>query len=159
VNLRFTEDRKLAGFRAEGGVRIDQPGRTATSDLAFSQNDNKTILLVGRAKLQQQGQFDLASDRIEIYTEADKGVVQSENRQKPMQLTLNMPSAKSSYRLDRNKWSILASKGVPRETLDKLVPLQGRAYNNRDDFVAALGRVLTRNELESHQDSILSQAQ
>ncbi|MBI4082796.1 MAG: hypothetical protein HY423_09315 [Candidatus Lambdaproteobacteria bacterium] len=159
VNLRFTEERKLAGFRAEGGVRIDQPGRMATADLAFSQNDNRTILLVGRAKLQQQGQFDLSSDRIEIYSEADKGVVQTQDRQKPMRLSLNLPAAKSSYRLDRSKWSILAGQGVPRETLDKLVPLQGRAYGNRDAFLVALGGVLTRTELDAYQERILSQAQ
>ena len=90
VRLDFDEEEKLAGFRAEGKVRIEQPERSLSADIAYSENLNETVVLVGNAKIVQQGQFSLTSDRIEVYSDAKKGVVQSQDRQRPITLELDL---------------------------------------------------------------------
>ena len=90
VRLDFDEEDKLAGFRAEGKVRIEQPERILSADIAYSENLNETVILVGNAKIVQQGQFSLTSDRVEVYADAKKGVVQSQDRQRPVTLELDL---------------------------------------------------------------------
>ena len=90
VRLDFDEEDKLAGFRAEGKVRIEQPERILSADIAYSENLNETVVLVGNAKIVQQGQFSLTSDRVEVYSDAKKGVVQSKDRQRPVTLELDL---------------------------------------------------------------------
>ena len=157
VELELTEQNELTAFRADGGVRIEQPERQATADAALSRNNNETILLLGNAKVKQPGQFDLASDRIEIYTDAERGVVRSEDQQKPLQLALNLgPTA--TWRLDGAALEELERQGMPALTLAKLRPLEGRSFGQEKAFQDEVKRLLTPREAERYLEAITAQA-
>jgi len=157
VVLQFGEDNAVAGFQARGDVVIVQPGRRLTSDSARSQNRMQTILLQGRAKAQQQGQFELTSDRMEVFTDPKKGSVRSEDRQRPINLSLDL-TAKKPYKLEPGKLQALADKGVPPDTLHKLNPVLGQPYNNQDAFRKAVNELLTQEESQRYLSLIIAQA-
>jgi lipopolysaccharide export system protein LptA len=156
VTLYFEGD-ELESFRAEGNVTIAQPDRRVTADVAQSRNQLKTILLVGHATLQQQGTFDLKSDRMEVYADSSKGVVQSQDRQKPITLSLDLAGGQS-YGLTQAGMLKLSGMGVPPPVLEKLAPLIGQTYPSRAAFREAVSRHLSRRETDRHMDTILSNA-
>lgn len=147
----------LAGFRAEGGVEIKQPGREVSADRAQSRNGTQTIVLTGNARLRQPDQFDLTSERIEIYSDAEKGVVQSEQQQQPITLSLDL-GGKKAYRLSEQGLNALRSKGVPQTVVGKLAPLVGRSFENREAFSNAAGALLTPEERDRYLETIVTQA-
>ncbi len=157
VTLVFNEDKTLAGFQARGNVVIVQPGRRLTADAARSQNKMQTILLLGKAHLQQAGQFDLNSDRLEVFTDTTKGMVRSEDRQKPINLSLEI-SAPKPWRLERASSTGLGERGVPPAVVQKLEPLVGRTFTSQDTFQQAVNDRLTPEESERYLPTILSQA-
>jgi lipopolysaccharide assembly outer membrane protein LptD (OstA) len=157
VVLHFGEDNAVTGFQARGDVVIVQPGRRLTSDSARSQNRMQTILLQGRAKAQQLGQFELNSDRMEVFTDPKKGSVRSEDRQRPINLSLDLAASKP-YKLDAVKLQPLADKGVPPDTLRKLNPVLGRSYGKQDAFRKAVSDLLTQEESQRYMSLIIEQA-
>ncbi len=157
VVLTFGDDNTVTAFQARGDVVIIQPGRRLTSDSARSQNKMQTILLQGRAHAQQEGQFDLNSDRMEVFTDPKKGSVRSEDRQRPVNLSLDTTAGKP-YKLDQPKLQELVNKGVPPATLQKLDPLVGRSFNNQDAFRKAVADVLTEAESQRYMSTIIAQA-
>lgn len=157
VDLEFAQDQSLAGFNAAGDVRIEQPGRVMLADEAHSRDQLNTILLAGNARATQAGQFDLASDRLEVYTHVQQGLVQSEDRQRPIRLTLDV-GAPVPYRLNDAAITKLRVQGLPNVTLTKLSPLRDRQYPNRNDFLAALRGVLAQAEADLYLEAIAESA-
>lgn len=157
VTLEMDEAQNLKGFRAQGGVKIEQPGRTLSADVAESQNNNETVLLTGDATIRQEQEFLLTSDQIEVYTDAKKGVVRSQDRQQPVKLTFDM-APKKPYRLTPPGLETLRAGGVPPETLDKLKPLLGISHSRRSGLSGALREVLMPLEADLYLEKILEQA-
>jgi lipopolysaccharide export system protein LptA len=157
VVLQFSRDNRLQGFRAEGDVHIVQPERTLNSDVAMSKDDNKIILLIGNASIQQKGEFQLTSDRLEVYTDAQRGVVQSRDRQQPIKLAFDLAEQKA-LRLDRERVDVLKTQGVPPALLLKLEPMLGKSYPARAAFDTAVRGLLTEAEAQAHLDTIAAHA-
>jgi lipopolysaccharide export system protein LptA len=157
VTLQFNDDGTVTGFTARGNVSISQPGRRLNSESARSQNRMQTILLLGKARMQQEGQFDLVSDRLEVFVDAKRGVVRSEDRQKPMSLSLDV-SAVRGWRLDAARMTKLKDQGIPEAVLKKLEPLQGHSYPSQPAFEQAVGDRLSPEESERHLSTISNQA-
>lgn len=153
ILLRFDDNNRFTGFRAEGNVVITQPGRTLNSDLALSKNNNETIQLIGNAKIQQTGQFELSSDRIEVYTDARKGVVHGKERQVPITLSFDVAS-KEQYQLGRKDLPGLAAVGIPGEIQGKLNPLLDEPFEGRNNFSEAAARLLTEKEMGDYFEII-----
>ena len=157
VDLEFSQDQRLIAFNALGDVRIEQPGRVMVADEAHSRDEMNSILLIGNARATQAGQFDLDSDRLEVYTSVQQGLVQSEDRQRPIRLTLDVGTP-VPYRLTDGGIAKLRDQGLPNITLDKLLPLREKQYKNRNEFLAALGATLTQTETELYRDAIAESA-
>jgi lipopolysaccharide export system protein LptA len=157
VILNIAEDNTVTAFQARGDVVIVQPGRRLNSDSARSQNRMQTILLLGKARVRQDNQFDLTSERIEVFTDAKKGTVRSEDRQKPINLSLDV-SAGRPYVLDSGKVQGLGDKGVPAATLKKLDPLVGQPFTSQTGFRQAVSKRLTAEEVDLYLNTIVSQA-
>ncbi len=157
VTLQFNEDRTLQGFQARGNVVIIQPGRRLTSESARSQNRMQTILLLGKARMHQEGQFDLTSERLEVFTDIKRGAVRSEDRQRPMTLSLDL-GATRPWRLDAPGLARLKEQGVPEDILKKLEPIQGRAFLSQNAFQQAVSERLAPEESEQYLSTIASQA-
>jgi lipopolysaccharide export system protein LptA len=157
VTLNFLEDRALESFRAEGDVVISQPDRRIAADFAQSRNALRTILLVGHATMQQKGTFDLKSDRMEVHADASKGILQSQDRQKPITLSLDLAGGQR-YGLTQAGMLKLTDQGVPTGVLEKLAPLIGQTYASRTGFREAVSRHLTRREVAAYLDTIVANA-
>jgi lipopolysaccharide export system protein LptA len=157
VDLEFSEDQRLVRLDAAGNVRIEQPGRVLVAAEVHSQDEMDVLLLSGNARAQQAGQFDLASDRIEVFTSVEKGLVQSEDRQRPIRLTLDVgPSP--PYQLTETSLETLRAQGLPELTLAKLAELRDRSFPNRSGFVEALRGLISRQEAELYQATIAEAA-
>jgi len=157
VTLQFNEDQTLQAFQARGNVVVIQPGRRLAADSARSQNRMQTIVLQGKARMQQEGQFDLTSDRLEVFTDTKRGAVQSEDRQRPMTLSLDLNAARP-WRLDAPGIGRLKEQGVPDSVLKKLEPIQGRTFLSQKAFQQAVSERLTPEESERHLSAIANQA-
>lgn len=157
VTLQFNEDQTLQGFQARGNVVITQPGRRLTGESARSQNRMQTILLLGKAHMQQEGQFDLSSERLEVFTDTKRGAVRSEDRQRPMTLSLDLSAARP-WRLDAPGMARLKEQGLPEEILKKLEPILGRAFLSQNAFQQAVSERLAPEEAEQYLTTIASQA-
>lgn len=156
VTLQFTADSKLKSFRAQGNVVITQPDRRISADFAQSEDDLKTILLVGNATMQQTGQFELKSARMVVYADARKGILQSGNQQKP--ITLSMDLSKQTFELTQASMIKLSEKGLPSAVLNKLTPLIGHAYDSREAFRKAVADHLSKSEAGTYSDLIADTA-
>lgn len=156
VILDFALNSKLKSFRAQGHVRITQPERRIAADFAQSGEDLKTILLVGNATMQQTGQFELKSQRMVVYADASKGIMQSNNEQKP--ITLSMDLSQPTYRLTEDDMLKLGQKNVPAPVLAKLTPLIGQAFSTRDAFKKEVSGRLTQTEASSYLNTIVDVA-
>ena len=159
VRLNFDENNQYKNFRAEGDVKILQPNRTLSADLAISKDDNSTILLIGKANVRQAGQFNLASDKIEVYTDPEKGVVKSEEEKKPLSVSFNLQGQTRPYTLTRKGLTGLAQKGVPGRTIAALAPLAGKKFSNREDLVEAIHKILPRFEVTQFLEKIIEAAE
>ena len=157
VTLVFSADFTLESFRAVGNVLIAQPERRISGDLAESRQRLNTILLVGNARMEQIGQFEVRSERMEVYTDVSKGVIQSEDRQKPITLTLDVAGG-TSHRLDKRRMIDLSEKGLPPATLEKLAPLLHRTFQTRTAFADAVRSRLTQRESRRYLETILAVA-
>jgi lipopolysaccharide assembly outer membrane protein LptD (OstA) len=157
VVLQFGEDNSVTGFQARGDVVIIQPGRRLTSDSARSQNRMQTILLQGRARAQQEGQFELTSERMEVFTDPKKGAVRSEDRQRPITTALDL-AATRPLRLDQARLQALIEKGVPPETVQKLAPLAGHTFAGQDALRKAASELLTPEESQRYLPLVIAQA-
>lgn len=157
VALFFTAASELESFRAEGGVVIAQPERRISADFAQSRNALRTILLVGHASMQQKGQFDLKSDRMEVFVDANKGIMQSQDRQQPITLSLQLGGEKT-YGLTRQNLLTLSDRGMPPDTLEKLSPLVGQRYETPTALREAVAGRLTPRERQRHLETILTTA-
>lgn len=155
VTLFFTPESALESFRAEGNVVIAQPDRRISADFAQSRNELQTILLVGHATMQQAGQFDLKSDRMEVFVDSSKGIMQSQDRQKPITLSLELGDA-PTYGLTPQHVRTLSGQGIPAATLDKLAPVVGERYPSREELRKAVAARLTPAESRRHLDAILA---
>jgi lipopolysaccharide export system protein LptA len=157
VTLFFTPQSTLDSFRAEGNVVITQPERRISADFAQSRNQLRTILLVGHATMRQQGKFDLKSDRMEVYSDASKGLMESHDHQKPITLSLELGGG-TSYGLTQAGMLRLSQQNVAPAVLDKLAPLIGKTYPSRTAFREAVTGRLTNRESEKYLDAILATA-
>ncbi len=157
IDLRFADTDEMEGFRAEGNVRITEPGRTLASDVAFSKNHNEVIELIGNAKLEQPGSFQMSSQRIEVYTDAEKGLVQSGPRNEPIKLLFDEPN-RDPYRLEAASTDAMKADGVPAPLLFRLEPIMDVFYPNRTAFETALGRLLSESEMEAHLETLAAHA-
>jgi lipopolysaccharide export system protein LptA len=157
VALAFADNNAIASFQARGDVVIIQPGRRLSADSVRSQSRMQTVLLQGRAHARQDGQFEIASDRIEIFTDPKKGYIRSEDRQRPMSLSLDVGSVRT-FRLDPFKLQELILRGVPSGVTEKLDPLAGRLFNGVEAFRQAVGGQLTLDESQRYLSLILAQA-
>jgi lipopolysaccharide export system protein LptA len=157
ATLLFGPDSALESFRAEGNVVIAQPDRHITADYAQSRNQLHTILLVGHATMQQQGMFDLKSDRMEVYADASKGILQTHDRQKPITLSLDLAGG-GSYGITQSGMLKLSQKNVPPAVLDKLAPLIGKTFDSRSAFREAVAARLTRREGAAYLETIVANA-
>lgn len=145
VVLHFDAESALSAFQAEGEVVITQPGRRVSADRAISRNQMRTILLIGNAALKQNGQFDLKSDRLEVYSDADKGILQSRHRDKPITLSLDL-NGRGGVQLTSGHLATLSRGGVPPLTLEKLGPLLERNYASAEAFENAVRNRLSLDE-------------
>ena len=157
VHLVFTPARRLDFFRAEGAVVVKQPGRTASADTAFSRNNNETILLVGNARVIQEGQFDLSSDRIEMYNDVNKGLVQSNEQSKPLSLNLTLDKPEA-YRLGEPGLDKLTGQGLPNAVRDKLKSLLDQPYSGAEVFDQAVRERLSAEEASNYLAAIRAAA-
>ncbi|HEX7926568.1 MAG TPA: hypothetical protein VF678_03190, partial [bacterium] len=157
VMLQFDDNNAILAFQARGDVVVTQPGRKLTADVARSQNRLATILLTGGAKAQQPGQFELNSERMEVFTDPKKGQVRSEDRQRPVNLSVDLGASKP-YKLVESKLQSLADKGVPADTIGKLSPILGRSYGTQDALRDAVTDLLTQEETQRYMSTIISLA-
>jgi lipopolysaccharide export system protein LptA len=157
VDLEFSENQRLIRFDAEGSVRIEQPGRVMVADEAHSQNELETILLAGHAKVTRPGEFDLTSDRMEVYTDVERGLVQSADQQRPIRLTIDLGKA-PPFKLTEAGLDRLRARGLPPATLGKLEGLRDRPFPGRNEFVEGLRGTLTPRESDLYQDVIVEAA-
>jgi len=153
MTLAFFPDRTLKHFQADGNVAITQPGRSVTADHAATGESLETIVLTGNATLRQQDSFDLKADRLEVFLDATKGVIQSSEQEKPITLSLDLGKGQS-FRLTAEGLTGLTNQGLPANTAGKLSPLVGRNYSSRTAFRKAVGDVLNPEETERHFDAI-----
>lgn len=156
VDLTFGEDRRLQAFRAEGDVRVEQPGRTLTGEQVVSRDAMETLVVTGDAHATQAGEFDLASERIEVYTDVNRGLVRSGDRDRPVRLTLEVGQV--VYRLDAERMDRLRASGVARVTLRKLDPMLERTFDTRTAFEQAVRQRLALPEANRHLDTIVEAA-
>ena len=154
VSLFFTEDNELDSFRAEGNVVVLQPDRKLQADTAISQNNMETILLLGNTKVAHTGQFDISADRMEVYTQVDRGLVKSSNQQKPITLTMDL-GANSPYLLNAQRVEILAQQGIPQDTLAKLSPLVDQDFKIRSMYISRLKELMSPEESERYLETIV----
>jgi len=157
ITVQFNEDNEVQAFQARGSVVITQPGRLLRGDSARTLNQMQTILVQGKARMQQEGQFDLTSERLEVFTDTQRGAVRSEDRQRPMSLFLNLKS-EESWRLDATRMARLKEKEVPEEVTKKLEPIVGRSFGSEDAFKQAVKQRLTDEESERYMPLIVAQA-
>jgi len=157
VVMTFTDANAISTFQARGDVVILQPGRRLSADSMRSQNRMQVVLLQGNAKARQEGQFDIASDRIEIFTDPKKGYIRSEDRQRPMSLTLDVGGIRN-FRLDPFKLQELILRGVPATVIEKLDPLAGQVFSGVEAFRQAVGSRLTLDEAQHYLGLIQAQA-
>jgi lipopolysaccharide export system protein LptA len=157
VDLEFSEDQRLIRFDAEGDVRIEQPGRVMVADEAHSRNELETILLAGHAKVTRPGEFDLTSDRMEVYADVERGVVQSADQQRPVRLTIDLAKA-PPFTLTEAGQDRLRAQGLPPATLAKLEGIRNRPFKGRNEFIEGLRGMLTPREADLYQDVIAEAA-
>jgi len=153
VTLVFTESGAVISFSARGNVRIVQPGRKLMADSARSQNRMQTILLLGKARMQQEGQFDLNSDRLEVYVDTQRGAVRSEDRQKPMNLSIDI-NAVRGWKLDASRMAKLRDQGVPSTLTRKLEVMQGRVFPSQQAFDQAVTERLGAEDADRYLPTI-----
>ena len=160
LRIRFDEEQQFQDFRAEGGVRISQPGRELQSDIAVSQKEKNTILLIGNARIQSSDGSKLQSDQIEVYTDAEKGVVKSEESKKPLSLSFQLQrEQKRDYSLTRMALTKLSGKGVPNSILDRLAPLVDQRFTEEHLFEKEVMALLEPEEQKLFLTLILEAAQ
>jgi len=157
VTLQFSRQGTVTGFSARGNVQIVQPGRRLNADSARSQYRMQTILLLGKARVQQEGQFDLTSDRMEVFVDARRGAVHSEDRQKPMNFSLDVDALRG-WKLDASRLDKLREQGVPEALLKKLVPMEERTFKSQALFEQAVAERLTPEESDRYLSTISKQA-
>ena len=150
-------DNRLEGFRAQGNVQITQPGRVLSSDLAFSRDDLQTIVLVGNARVQQPGAFDLTGERLEVRGEPGvKASVRSETPDRPVSLSLKLGEEKRSYELKSESLQQLRSQGMPPYLTARLTPLLGHRFASREEFSIRIRALLSPDEANRHLEAILN---
>jgi lipopolysaccharide export system protein LptA len=157
VTVQFNAEHEVQGFQARGNVVITQPGRLLLGDSARTLNQMQTIVLQGKARMQQEGQFDLSSERLEVFTDTKRGAVRSEDRQRPMSLFLDLKS-RNTWRLDASRLARLREQEVSEEVIRKLEPMAGLTFSNQDAFQKSVKQRLTDEESERYLPTIVNQA-
>jgi lipopolysaccharide export system protein LptA len=79
ISAYYTEQGKIRQTIARGNVKINQQDRTATCQVATFSQPSQTIVLTGKPKVWQDKNI-LSGDRIIIYLEEDRIVVEGEKR-------------------------------------------------------------------------------
>ncbi len=154
ITVELDETRELQQFQAEGAVRLNQPGRQATADRAVTRNNNETLLLLGNAHVVQEGRLDLTSERIEIYTNADQGVVRSDPGDRTLNLSLNLDK-KDPVTFTPSTLTALTRQGLPLAVVDKLRDLSGRKFASTDALRQEIRKRLTPNEAQRFLTTIM----
>ena len=157
VTLRFGAGGSLGSFQAEGKVTITQPGRVISAERASSSNKMRTIILSGKARMRQKGQFDLSSETLEVHTDSRRGVIQSANPKKPITLLLDFKEDRTR-RLTPAEMTTLAQQGVPPLILEKLGPLLNKSYPSPKALEAAVKARLTGAESRRYLSRIVGTA-
>ena len=148
---------RLEGFRLQGGVRITQPGRVLSSDLAFSRDDLQTIIMVGSARVQQPGSFDLTGERLEVQGDpGGKASVRSEIPDRPVSLSLKMGGDKNPHELSATALQQLRAQGLPPSVTARLTPLLGHRYATREEFSARIKALLGPDDASRHMETIIN---
>jgi len=154
ITVDLDESREVQQFRAEGAVRLNQPGRRATADRAVTRNNNQTILLLGNAHVVQEGRLDLTSERIEIYTNAERGVVRSDPGDRTLNLSLNLDKD-DPVTFTPETLATLSRQGLPLPVLDKLRSLSGRRFGSSETLRREIRGRLTAREAEQFLTTIM----
>lgn len=154
VTVELDAAREVRQFRAEGAVRLNQPGRQASADRAVTRNENQTILLLGNARVVQEGRLDLASDRIEIHTSAERGVVRSDPGDRTLNLSLNLDEAEP-VTFTPETLATLTRQGLPLPVVDKLRALSGRQFASSEALRQEIRERLTAGEAERFLTTIM----
>ena len=157
IELTFSEDQRLTDIHVVGGARIEQPNRILSGDEVVSQNEMEILLLIGNARARQIGQFDIKSDRIEVYADAERGLVQSKDQQGTLRITLNLGAA-TPHILDTSNVDGLRDQGLPAETLAKLDTIVGQTFEGRSAFIEAVRPRLSAAEAERFLETIAAAA-
>ncbi len=157
IELSLDETSALQSFKMEGNIEIAQPGRVITADRAESRNGLRTILLIGNASVKQKGAFDFQSDRMEVYTDVEKGVLKSSDEKKPITLTLDLDAGKP-YQLKREGMISLADQGLPASLLEKLAPILNRRFESRASLMEAVEDRITPEESEAYLETVAKAA-
>ncbi|MCH8842800.1 MAG: hypothetical protein IID61_07455 [SAR324 cluster bacterium] len=157
IELTFSEDQRLTDIHVVGGARIEQPNRILSGDEVVSQNEMEILLLIGNAHARQIGQFDIKSDRIEVYADAERGLVQSKDQQGTLRLTLNFGDV-TPHILDTSNVDLLRDQGLPAGTLTKLDAIVGQTFEGRSAFIEAVRPRLSAAEAERFLDTIAAAA-
>ncbi len=95
---------------------------------------------------------------MEVHADARKGLLESQDRSKPIQLSLDLGGAGSTYRLHRGAMLTLAEADTPPTVLDKLAPLLDRTFETRSAFTDAVRARLSAEEARQHLDAIVAAA-
>lgn len=154
ITVELDEAREVRQFRAEGAVRLNQPGRQATADRAVTRNNNQTVLLLGNAHVVQEGRLDLTSERIEIFTNAERGVVRSDPGDRTLNLSLNLDE-EDPVTFTSETLTVLARQGLPALVVEKLRGLSGRKFASSETLKQEIQRRLTTREAERFLTTIM----
>ena len=117
----------------------------------------RTIILSGKARMRQKGQFDLSSETLEVHTDSRRGVIQSANPKKPITLLLDFKEDRTR-RLTPAEMTTLAQQGVPPLILEKLGPLLNKSYPSPKALEAAVKARLTGAESRRYLSRIVGTA-
>ncbi|MDT8446435.1 MAG: LptA/OstA family protein [bacterium] len=79
--LFLDQNDELEEITASGGFRMAQPGRKSKSDRAVLDYRKRIVTLLGNAEVSQVDEGRVEGDRIEMYMDVDKGLVQGKHRQ------------------------------------------------------------------------------
>lgn len=72
---------ELEEITASGGFTLDQPGRKSRSDRAVLDYRSRIVTLLGNAEVFQADEGRIEGERIEMFMDVDKGLIQGERRQ------------------------------------------------------------------------------
>lgn len=156
VTLTFAEDGSLQNFHAREEVHITQPGRNLSANEIYSGDALRTFILLGDARVQRPGQFELNAERLEVETEVGTLEAHAASPRQPLILDVQLAQP-TRYQLSAAGLRQLSV--LPQSVHESLRPLIGQRYLNEEAFRAALLATLGQEAAATHGEAILQAAQ